>query len=304
MINLNQKKDFSSFIQDTIDLFKDKGKTFFINYFKISGILLVVLLGFNQIISTSTLEYMNQLNSGYFQENDIFTPVNILSILVVMVLSIILTIITFLYPVYFLDSYAKNHTLVDTTQDYKKIIRKNASRTFVFFLLTSVVFFPLVCILAFLFGLLSIILIGIPLLILLFPVVTTFIFLAFYDYTLTKNNYFSSWSVAFKMLKNNFIAIVGNACVIMLLLSIAASIPMLLVQGFTFSSILQGLDNTEIPPMSTTTQIWFFLSVVVSTFVSYCCYCIFLINQGIVFFSEQERRDNNEISELINSIGK
>lgn len=302
MINLRQPKDFSTYLQDTIDLFKTKGKSIILNYLKICGLLLVITIGLNQILSASSFEFINQLNRGDFDPEDLFSPMNALMFFIIFLLTIIISVITFIYPMFFLELYDQKNQ--DESINTTTLVKKNGLRAFGFLFLSSLILTPISILIVGIFGALSIILIGIPLLLLFFPTLITFFSLAFYDYILNKNDLFGSYGVSFRMLKANFGAILGNACIILLLSSILISIPVSIIQFLTFGSILQGLDNQVMYNPSLATQIIVAIVGTISALFSYLIYLIFMINQGIVFFSEQERRDNTNIDNLIESIGE
>ncbi|MHC5352738.1 hypothetical protein ACYSNX_00865 [Myroides sp. LJL115] len=302
MINLRQPKDFGTYLQDTIDLFKTQGKSFLMDYLKLCGLLLIITIGLNQILSSSSYEFINQLNTGEFDSEEFFSPINTLTLFIIFILSTIISIITFIYPMYFLNLYGQNKR--DKASEYKTLVRKNGFRAFGFLFFSTLLLIPISMIAVGIFGALSIILIGIPLLILFFPTMASFFTLAFYDYMLNRNDFFASYGVSFRMLKANFGAILGNGCIILLLSTILISIPASILQFITFGSILQGLENPQPYDPSLPTQIITVILAIITSLFSYLVYLVFMINQGIVFFSEQERRDNTNIDNLIESIGE
>lgn len=296
-------RTFSDYLQDTIDFFKLQGKTFFTNYLKLTGVLLIITIGFNLIITSTSLDLFTNLESGDIDDLEVFSPLNVLSIIGLIFIGLIVTIITWLYPIFVLKGKSEPLKKELTLNDYKHLIKKNALRSIGFFILSSLLGAPVLVILFSLSIVLVVIIIGIPLLLLIFPVYLSLFNLAFYEYTINKTSFFDSYSVAFNMLKKNFVPIVANTCIVLILMSIAMGIPAISMQGLQLAYILEGQDGMVNQSPGIIMQLAFLVCTVALALINYLFYCIFIVNQGMVYFSEIDRRDNNQVINLIDSIG-
>ncbi|MHC5202207.1 hypothetical protein [Myroides sp. LJL119] len=303
MIPIFKVRTFSDYLQDTIDFFKTSGKTFLTNYLKLVGVLLVITIGLNQVVTNSSLNFLNQISQVSNESSQVFSPINILSIIVLIIIGFILTIVTWLYPVFVLKAQTTPLIKQPGAPELKVLIKQNALRTIGFFILSSLFGTPLIFLSFILAGLLVFLIVGIPLLLIIFPLAISFFSLAFYDYTLNKSSFFESYRVAYAMIRKNFVSIVANNCIILILMTIAMGIPALSLQGLQMGAILEGVDSTSFQTPGILMQLALIIVTTIATFANYIIYTIFMVNQGMVYFSELERRDSLQVVDLIESIG-
>lgn len=313
MFQLYKNRNFSQYIGDTLEFFQKDFKNFFRGYFVINGSLLLVIIvlmailmkifyeGLKSNFGSSTFEtaferYMLE-NLGMF--------ISMGGLLVVMLM--IISILNYLYPVSYLSLVAEKKPF--ETADIASRMKQKVGKALVFFIISFFVLMPVLAIIMVLCFLLIFVIIGIPLLLILIPTFISFTMLAFYDYMLTENGYFTSLGNGFKILFHKFWHILGSTVIVYIFVQLVTNAITIIPYFFTVGSMLvnpesmQSSDGT-MPEGVGFLMVMIALLFVVAIVVSYVMQNIILVNQGIIYYSYKNETEKIETYSEIDSIGK
>ncbi len=309
MFQLYKKRGFSEFISDTFEFLKLEGKNYFKNYFIINGPLLLVLV---VCIYFLTKVYMDVVFSSMVAINpntnnilnDLMNniPLFISLGLVSFVLIIIVSLINYSYPISYLKLVGTKSEI--TTQNIINLMKEKLGKTILFFLASLLVFVPIITIVMLLLVLLMMIIIGFPLMIIIGPALVSWMKLSYYDYITTENDYLKSVGNGFELLKSKFWPIVGSTMIMYIIfyiiLSIFTLIPYFIGLGLMFVDTNANSDQTE---AFSTLSILASAIMVISTISNYTLQNIVFVNQGIIFYSITDEKENISIKSDIDLIG-
>lgn len=309
MFQLYKKRGFSEFIGDTFEFLKLEGKNYFKNYFIINGPLLLVLV---VCIYFLTKVYMDVVFSSMVAINpntdsllnDLMNniPLFVSLGLVSFVLIIIVSLINYSYPISYLKLVGTKSEI--TTQNIINLMKEKLGKTILFFLASLLVFVPIITIVMLLLVLLMMIIIGFPLMIIIGPALVSWMKLSYYDYITTENDYLKSVGNGFELLKSKFWPIVGSTMIMYIIfyiiLSIFTLIPYFIGLGLMFVDTNANSDQTE---AFSTLSILASAIMVISTISNYTLQNIVFVNQGIIFYSITDEKENISIKSDIDLIG-
>lgn len=309
MFQLYKKRGFSEFISDTFEFLKLEGKNYFKNYFIINGPLLLVLV---VCIYFLTKVYMDVVFSSMVAINpntnnilnDLMNniPLFISLGLVSFVLIIIVSLINYSYPISYLKLVGTKSEI--TTQNIFNLMKEKLGKTILFFLASLLVFVPIITIVMLLLVLLIMIIIGFPLMIIIGPALISWMKLSYYDYITTENDYLKSVGNGFELLKSKFWPIVGSTMIMYIIfyiiLSIFTLIPYFIGLGLMFVDTNTNSNQTE---AFSTLSILASAIMVISTISNYTLQNIVFVNQGIIFYSITDEKENISIKSDIDLIG-
>lgn len=304
------KRDFSAFVGDTFTFFKIEGKNYFKNYFIINGgllLLLLVLLYFfirffydGFYTSIATIDNSNPFAELFYTNQPLFIGLTCLFV----VLIILVSIINYLYPVVYLHLLVQKTEI--TTQILLTEIKRKIGKTVLFGILSFATFLPISVVLSMLLLALVMIIIGIPIALLFFPALFSWIALSYYSYiSNSSTSFLSGLKQSFYMLKKNFFAIIGSTFIMYIINQVIISI----VVGIPYViSVLGVFINPEAVQENPEEQMLFFtiilsIIMIISILVSYILQNIILINQGIIYYSSLEEVNNVSSNTEIDLIG-
>lgn len=299
-----KKREFSDLINDTLAFFKEEGKAYFKNYFALCGALLLLLFVsfyflFDIIFSSAQSNIDTNIDS-FIESNFALT---FLIILVTIVISIIVSLISTAFPIYYLKH------MVEIPKDYqsltpiKNAIKKDLGRLFIFGIGTFVLITPLLIIAMSLSILLIFLLVGIPLIIILIPLTSSLIYLAYFEYVTNGTSFFDSYQVAFNMIKSKFWMIVGNTCLLFLIIQIISSIISVIPQFFFYGGLFISEKSTHDLGDTEGFKLLFTVIMILSTLVSFIMNNIMIINQGLIYYSIREQKEGIQSNTDIDTIG-
>ena len=273
MMQFYKKREFGAFISDSFNFFKLYGKNYFKNYILINGLLLiltiaVVIFGFREILGQfvgGNLNGESYYFEKYFSDNaGMLTIVGIL----VFVLFVLLGIVNYLYPVFYMKRIAEGAQKVKTDEilsDFKT----NAGRIFKMCLGMLLIVLPVTMIVLGFSYLLLLIVIGFFLILLVYPTAFNVSAFLMYDYFNTKRGFIESLSYS---IRSQFSYPNGNekspywkywgASIIMFIImymitSVFTFVPMIFMYGSILTSAPDG--NFEENPFTGAMGIIFFL---------------------------------------------
>lgn len=319
MMQFYKNRDFGALISDTFSFFKIYGKNYFKNYFLINGLLVIL---FSAVIVLGYRELVMQLFAGnvngesyyfeeYFQDN---IGVLILFSLVVLVLALIIGIISFTFPIFYLKRIAKNPSHSISSDEILKDLKGNIKKIVI---LIPGLLFVVTPLFLFVYGIsaaLMIVIIGFFLLLITLPMSLNAVNFLLYDYFNTNRGFFGSLSFAIRAQFSYPSLRKGSpfwkywATVIILMLMIYAFqfvityIPMILLYG---SSLATNYAESYDPYNNAGEffGISFFIVYAISIIVSFVLNNFILVSAGLMYYDN--RTDLHQQVDLleIDSIG-
>lgn len=300
---LYKKREFSDFIGDTLQFFKKYWKNYLQNYFLTNGIVLLTFAGVYYLTFKDMFSNMaNPQGMQQWTQSLISNPASIIGMMGLMfVLSIVLSVLSVAYPMVYLQLVAtEGDGEFSGSMIWKEIMNK-AGRIILFGLISIVTLLPAIMIVLVVGVALSFVLIGIPLLILSMPTLMILSFQALYLFVVENEGYFQSLKRAWKITFDKFWHLVGATVVLYFCISIFSSmfsvIPMFTAMGSVITSGGQhGIDPSFGGIMA--------IVYVVMIFVTFILNNAIYIQQGLIFYSSQEKEVNVQAFSDIDSIGR
>lgn len=313
MFQLYKKRDFNSLISDTFLFFKLHGKNYFTNYLIINGgflLVLVTLIYFfmkifyeGLLASVSNKSYgSNPIFDNLYSNMTYFVIGGIISFFLICIISII----NYTYPIGYLKLIEKNTE--QSTKNLVDFIKSNFGKSILFFLGSLISFVPIFFIVGIILILLSIILIGIPLMFILFPTLITWISLSYYDYISNDHEFFTSVGNGYRLLTANFWSNIGSTVIMFVIVNVIIGIiyfvPYLIGIATLFSSpeSINGVQNQTIDNLSFM-MILMSIIMIISILFNYLLQNLIFINQGMIYYSSKEEKENHTTKNNIDLIG-
>lgn len=308
MFQLYKKRNFSDFINDTFQFFKLQGKHYFKNYFTINGGLLLILIVLIYFIFKVYFEFLfanisggTQFNgnnfSAFFSNNAGLIGIGITAFVL---LVIFISLLQFAFPVVYFELYDTKKGSNFSTRDILNGLKSKALKIFKFFIVMTFLLFPLIAVILVIEFLLCFILIGIPMLLITFPAIVSWISVSFFHYLNSGDRLFSSLSTGFDYVRQQFWAIVGSTISIYFMIQIVMSIFTLIPYMFGLASMFTTLEtsNSTADKLSGISILMTIL-MVGSTLFSYILNNLLLVNQGLIYYGQKEANENtNSLSEI------
>ena len=309
MFQLYKKRDFSAIMSDTFSFFKIYGKEYFRGYLIINGFLLILLILLIYFFASFFIESVfvnignptgvNDAIMNYFQQNQMqFIFFGFLMVIIIIALSLI----SYMYPIGFLKAIEENKPL--NNQTYLNFFKQNVSKSVLFLIFSIFIIIPIIAVLMLLTFALIFLIIGFPLLFVLMPALMCFVTLSYFEYITTNNSYFNSLGNAYKLLQKNFWAFIGATLITYIIIYIISTVFSIIPYSLGIASLYSGTNVTPNVEDLSFFSIMIMLFVVISIISSYILQNLFLINQGIIFYSAKEQTNNNSNLSAIDQIGK
>ncbi|MDN3695033.1 DUF4013 domain-containing protein [Chryseobacterium tructae] len=256
MIQFYKKRDFGTFISDSFNFFKLYGKNYFKNYILINGLLLILMVtvfifGYRELFSQifgSNINGDSYYFDQYFTNNaGVLIVVGIITFLLLMILAII----NYLYPVFYLKRIAQGAKSIKTDEilgDFKK----NAGRIAKLCLGVTFIVAPLSLFVLGFSYLLIFIIIGIFIVMLVYPTLFNVVTFLMYDYFNSGRGFMESLSYSIRSQfsypngseKSPYWKYWAASFVMFIVISIASSVftyvPMLFFYGSVLTSPSDG----------------------------------------------------------------
>lgn len=308
MFQLYKKRNFSSLIGDTFNLFKLEGKNYFKNYFIVNGgllLILVVILYFFMKIFLDGAFTAARTNNDQALFNTILSNLSLfIGFGIGMILLIILaSLINYTYPIAYLKLIEENQER--NTQNLIQYIKSKIGKTLLFFILSIFVAIPILLIVMALTFLLIFVIIGIPLLFILIPALTSWISLSYYHYISTDSGYIDALMKGYELLRSKFWPIIGSNFIMQTIVQITLGILIMVPYFIGIASVLVNPEGIQQDPEKAFSFVTILLTVimVISILFNYTLQNIILINQGIIYYSVIEEQENISVFNSIDSIG-
>ncbi|KFF27769.1 DUF4013 domain-containing protein [Chryseobacterium vrystaatense] len=317
MMQFYKKREFGAFISDSFQFFKLYGRNYFKNYILINGLLLiltlaVVVFGFREIFGQlvgSNVSGESYYFERYFSEN---AGMLIVAGILVFLLFVLLAIVNYLYPVFYMKRIAEGAQKVKTDEildDFKR----NAGRIFKMCIGMLFILLPITMIVLGFSYLLLLIIIGFFLILLVYPTAFNVSAFLMYDYFNTKRGFIESLSYS---IRSQFSYANGNekspywkywgASIIMFIImymvtSVFTFVPMIFMYGSILTSAPDG--NFEENPFTGALGILFFVFYGVSILASLILSNLMYINAGLMYYDSRTDLHQKVELEEIETIG-
>ncbi|WP_332454479.1 DUF4013 domain-containing protein [Chryseobacterium aquaticum] len=297
-----KKRDFGTFISDSFGFFRTYGKNYFKNYILLNGLLLilmvvVVIFGYRELFSQlfgSNLSGKSSYMEDYFQNNmGLFVAVGIITFL----LFIILMIVNYLFPVFYLKRLSEGQQKIKA-DDIVKDFKSNLGKIGILCLGMIFIVSPLSFILVGVSYALVFIIIGLPILLFVFPTVMNIINFLMYDLFNSKRGFFESLSYSIRSQfsyangreKSPYWKYWGATLVLFIIMYIITiiftTIPMVI---FFLTMLTNEPDgNFEQNPFAGTFGIIFFITYGFSLLVSFFLSNLMYVNSGLMYYDSRE----------------
>lgn len=309
MFKVYKNRNFNDLINDTFVFFRQEGKNYFGNYFKITGGLIVIFTILVYLISDIFFEnFFNQFNSvqqqqmleKYFDDNSAyFVTIGIITCLITLFISAI----NYLFPVVYFKHLADGTE--PTTKSIFKGIKSRIGKIIIFLLGSIITFIPIGIVLFIFCGLLVMILVGIPISIIVFAAMVNWVSQSLYDYTLNKHGFFTAFGNGFKIIFSKFWSNVGTTAIFLIIayiVQIAILIIFNVINGLiTMNSIDTGTDKSS---TLSVLGILILISFIVATIISFILQNVIMVSQGVIYYSNKELKENHSLHENIDLIGQ
>jgi hypothetical protein len=313
MMQFYKKRDFGTFISDTFNFFKLYGKNFFKSYFLINGLLLILLVAvgvfgfrnfFGQLMN-SNLSGQSYYLEQYFEEN---LGMLIITGILIFLLYSALTVINFLFPVFYAKRVSEGNTKIKTDEivgDFKK----NLGKIFKLYLGLTFLVIPLSLVLFLISYVLIFLLIGIVIMLFIAPTLFNVITFLTYDYFNSNRGFFESLSYAVRSQfsypsgreASPYWKYWGSTIIFMVIYYVISMIitfvPMMMFYGSILTSAPDG--NFEQNPMGGTFGVVFFVIYGIAGLISLIVMNLLYINSGLMYYdSRTDLHQKLELAEI------
>lgn len=312
MFTLFKKRDFSANFSDTITFFRTFGKNYFKNYFTINGIFLLILVVLIYFISKI---YMQVIFSSignpnktpdflmnYFS-NNVFLIVGVGIFFVL--LTVFLSLLNITYPIIYLQLIEKKGDNNFTLNEIITAIKENIGRLLLFFLGLIFIITPLIIIAFVILFLMCFILIGIPLILIFFPTIMSWISLSYYEFIVKKIGFFEALKNGFSLVKQQFWTTIGTTFIMIVLVQIIQGFITMIPYIIGVVLMLVSTSNPEVSQNDKLSGISVFMAIIMvfSVLMSYIFNNFIIINQDLIYYSLREENENVTTKSDIDLIG-
>ena len=311
-MDLLKKRNFGSIINDTFSFFRAHGKSYFKHYFTINGILLIFLVALIFITFKYYFEALfANIGNGNTQNLDAYINNNaglFLTIAGVFLIFIsILTLIGITLPIiYFKKIQSKDEHLL-TTKTFWHEIMQCKLKMFVFLLSLLVLATPFFLLFVLMAEMPNFFLLWLPFYIIVTPAYISWIYQSYYFYIIEGTSILESYSLGFANLKSQFWAIVGSTVIMFIIIQVAQVILSIIPYMIMIFNIFVNPNPGESGNQEETySMLGIGMSIIFVLFIlsTYVLNNLIIINQGIIFYSCKDSRENLSTNDLIDSIGK
>lgn len=312
-----KKRDFGAFITDSFSFFKLYGKNYFKNYILLNGLLLILMVaififGYRELIMQifgSNMSGESYYFESYFEDNiGMFVVIGLITFL----LFLLMMIVNYLFPVFYLKRLAEGETKI-RTDDILGDFKRNAGKIGKLCLGVIFIVIPLSLILMGISYVMILIVVGIFLIVLVYPTLFNVITFLMYDYFNSKRGFFESLSYSIRSQfsytngreKSPFWKYWGSTVVISIILYVITTIFTVIPMIFFMLKITTTAPdaNFEQNPFAGSLGVMMFVMYGISLLVSFFLSNMLYVNSGLMYYDS--RRDFHQKVELeeIETIG-
>lgn len=309
-MKLYKSRGFSEFFQDTFAFIKLNGKHFFREYFIVNGIFLLVLAVLGYFFTTfyTDLVFGDILNSKSTTLLDEYMNDNFVLFLAMLVVFLIVAmvagIVSYAFPFIYLKIYNYNGGANFETRHILKSYKESVGKLAIFILCCLAIAIPMLIVFFIGAMILTVTIVGIMALPLLVGAFMLFYGMALMEYLENKKGIWECFVYSLDLLKSKFWAAVGSVglfyLIIYIIQNIISIIPYFFGMASMFATVQDGPSNEDISSTMTVVMlVVFFLSFLGSAILGN----IVQLNQGVVFYSLKEEKENINTKSVIDQIG-
>jgi hypothetical protein len=302
VFQLYKKRDFSTYIGDTMQFLKQFGKNFFRNYLVINGALLLVVCVIYYFLFKESMGNIftpqKAANSWLMSNNNFGLLISFGAIF--MIVMILFSIFTIAYPMVYIKLVDNTDRDTFTSSELFAEIKDYAGRILLFGVISFFTLVPLLVIIMALGIALSFILIGIPILLLSIPTMMAWAMQSIYVYLEEETGYFEALGRGWKITFSNYWSIIGSTMALLVCVSILGSTVSMIPSIMTLSSMISTGGHASPVAMSPLMIIIYIVGLI----ISYVLYNILYVHQGIIYYSSLEDSEHYQAYSDIDNIGK
>lgn len=303
-------RNFGELISSTFDFFKLYGKNYFKNYILLNGgvlILLMIVFWFAygelfQLMFSSNLNGEEFFFEEYFAQNQ---WVLIGMTLLFFSITILLSLVSYSFPVLYMKRLAETGSKQITTNDIVEDLKGVWKKFVIFFFGMIITMVPIMLVAMFISGLLMMVLIGFFLILLIFPAFTNIINITLFDYYHTDKGFFSSLKYAFnaQFSKKNFWKYWGSLVVIYFLINVISSVFAMIPYLFLIGDMVSNSGGNN-PFENSTFVIVMVIVYAISILSSFLLINIIYINCGFMYYDSRKDLHRDVQMSEIDNLGK
>lgn len=313
MFQLYKKRDFSTLVSDTFSFFKIYGKDYFKNYLIINGGFLLVLLTLIYFFMKIFYEGMlSGINNQTYGNNLLFDNLYanlsyfITGGVIAFILICIISIINYTYPIAYLKLIENNTEI--STKSLIDFIKSKIGKSILFFLASLISFVPIFFIVSLILIALSVIIIGIPLMLIVFPALISWISLSYYDYISSNTSFFTSVRNGYYLLKENLWANIASTVIMFVIVNVIVGIIYMVPYLIGIASLFANPESFQEGGTNALDNLSFMMILmtvimIVTIISNYLLQNLIFINQGIIYYSSKEEKENHTTKSNIDLIG-
>ena len=296
---LYKKRDFSALMNDTMDFFKKFWKNYFRNYVVINGALILLMCVLYFLVFKDMFKNMYTPGGAGTWLADNTTPAIIIGGLLFFLVSIALSVFTTAFPMIYLKLLKTKGDEPLISSEVFNGIKSYAGRLILFGLISFLIIFPLSIIVLGICAALSIIIIGIPMLILAIPTIMVWMMQAMYVYIEEDDSYFSALKKGWKITFDKYWHVVGSTIITCIFVMIVSSIFTMVPAIMMMSSVITMGGQPGAMEITPIMLVFYILGMI----FSFIAYNVLYIQQGLVYYSSQENTVNYQAFSEIENIG-
>jgi len=319
MFQLYKKRSFGDLISDTFSFLKITGKHFFKNYFTVTGIFLLVLLVLSYFVFKVYFEFAfsslgttfgNDPMESVFGDN---LGMIILVFALFFILLIFISLLNYSFPVSYFRLYEKHKQTTNfTSKDIINEMKSTSGKLVVFFLMAFVVFVAIMVVLGIIMGVSATIspflmaLIMLPFIFIGVPLLYIWITQTLYHQLNSDVGIVTALGKGWSGFMNNFWPILGSTIIIYVIITILGYIVSMIPYLFGIAGMFGAGASPE--AFSDSEGMSFFgimmtITTLVSILTSFITYNLLFINQGMIYYSAVEQKENRTPQSEIDLIG-
>ena len=296
---LYKKRDFSALMNDTMDFFKQCWKNYFRNYVVINGALILLMCVLYFLVFKDVFKNIYTPGAANSLLTDFTSPAFIIGVMLFFLVSIVLSVFTMAFPMIYLKLLKTKGDEPLISSEVFNGIKSYAGRLILFGLISFLIIFPLSIIVLGICAALSIIIIGIPMLILAIPTIMVWMMQAMYVYIEEDDSYFSALKKGWKITFDKYWHVVGSTIITCIFVMIVSSIFTMVPAIMMMSSVITTGGQPGAMEITPIMLVFYILGMI----FSFIAYNVLYIQQGLVYYSSQENTVNYQAFSEIENIG-
>ncbi|WP_430412590.1 hypothetical protein [Kordia sp.] len=313
MFQLYKSRDFGAYFQDTFTFLKQNGKHFFKNFFIVNGIFLLILITMSYylfkvyqelVINDLIINRNSNALSNFFDQN--LGSIILYGSLGFFIL-LIVSVLNYAYvPIYF-KLYERHKGQNFDSKELFNELKANIEKLIIFILSSIPIGLLTIIAVAIASAILMVTIIGIPFLLIVAAVFSMFFHATLMEYINTDKGVFECYTYGLNMCFQKFFPAMGAIAVFFIIVYVFKLV--IGIVQFIITTILGITSLTDPNTVQVVTESWSFQFVVLFLFqlfsylLNLLTSAIVQMNQGIIYYSLKEEKENIHAKDTIDQIG-